>query len=123
MLTYRELDRSEFDRIPKEATDGITLPDSNCRVVAAINDRDQIVAIWAAVAVVHLEPIWIKEEHRKSPTLIRRLWAALRNVLKTEGVQSTMTVIPNNKPATRRIAEWCGAREVDGKLFFLDVGA
>lgn len=122
-LTFRELDPAEFSQIPSEATGGYQLPASNCKVVAGIDESGKIAACWAAVAVVHLEPLWVREDYRKSGYVIRRLWTLLKDVLLKQGVRTTLTVIADAVPVTRKVASWCGAREVPGKLFFLDISS
>lgn len=121
MLTFRELDPSEFKDIPLEALGGHQLPTENCRVVAGIDKSGKIAAIWVALAVVHLEPLWIREDHRNSGYVLRRLWTCLKDVLAPLGVRRTLTVIADSVPVTGRIANWLGAEEIPGKLFFLDV--
>jgi hypothetical protein len=121
VLTFRELAQSEFSQIPPEALDGRQLPTDNCRVVAGIDKDGRIAAVWCAIAVVHLEPLWIRPDQRRSAYILKRLWQNLRSILRTLGVQSTLTVIADSVPVTRKIAAWCGARPVEGKLYFLDI--
>lgn len=122
-LTFRELHPSEYCKIPPEATQGRQLPNEGVKVVVAL-DGDQIVGMWCAMAVVHLEPLWIASTHRNSPSVLRRMWNVLRASLVAEGVASTLTVIDEeHSPVTAHLAQWLGGTPLPGRLWFINVAA
>lgn len=118
-LTYRELSESEFAKIPLEATAGFRLPPGIGRVIAAF-DGDDIVAVCGVLPILHLEPLWVAENHRGGKT-IKRLWDAVRGLVKSIGAARVFIV---TSPNTERIARWCGAVDLGDqhKLLYLDVG-
>jgi NADH:ubiquinone oxidoreductase subunit D len=119
MLTYRELDPSEFPSIPPEALDGHELPTmGGVRVFAAL-DGDKIKACWVVIGVIHAEPIWLAPDVRKSPTVIRRLAAGVKGILEDWGYTTAVAIIPDSVPATRRIAQWLRAKEIPGRIFLM----
>lgn len=118
-MIFKILDASEHAQIPPEAIGGHTLPEGS--LVAVGMEEGRIVAVWCAVTVVHLEPLWIREDRRKSTYILRRLWMTLRNALASLGVKHTLTVISPAVPVTERIASWCGAQRVNGSLYALNV--
>ena len=106
--------------MPPEALAGHSLPAGSV-AAGAIDSSGRIVAVWCAITVVHLEPLWISPEHRHSPFILRRLWGALRDALRDLGVRHTLTVISPDVPVTARIAERLGAERMPGDLYTLNV--
>lgn len=117
-MEFRELTRDEFSRIPADATAGYGPfnPDIH-RVVGAINPAGEIIAVWTLVMVPHAEPIWIRKDYRKHPTIIRRLWDGVKSILKSAGLTGVVAVIPDSVPADKRIAEWLGASPLPGAIY------
>lgn len=126
-LTYdfRELEPDEFGLVPAEATGGLALPtDDRCRVFAAL-DGGKVVAIWCIIPVVHCEPLWIDEAHRGSgngsSAILGGLWGKMSDALRELDVKIALSMVRDDRPSTRRIAERLGAAEFPGKLFVLSI--
>jgi hypothetical protein len=113
-LTFRELEPEEFDRVPTEALDGLKL--GNARVSAAF-EGDKLVGVWCVVFVLHAEPIWVREDHRGHPTLIRRLWDGVKSIVRAEGLPGAVAIVPDSVPEDARIAEWIGAKPIPGAIY------
>ncbi len=114
-LIFRELGPTEFDRVPAEATDGFRLRPQH-RVAAALEGED-VVGIWVVAVALHAEPIWIREDHRKSPTIVRRLWDNVKAIVRDMGSPGVVGIIPDSVPADKRIAEWLGAEPIPGAIY------
>ena len=120
-MEYRALGRDEYEKIPSEALDGMKMPDTGL-VFAAVDEAGGVAAIWAMIPVVHLEPLWISAEHRKSPTIIRRLWNLVSDAMSAMGLKAAVAVILDSKVETRRVADWLGAEELPGRVFMVTPG-
>lgn len=120
-MIFRELRPHEYVDVPAEALDGYRLPDEGCRVFGAF-DGDRLVGMWALVEALHAEPVWVAEGHRRSPTILRRLWGLVREAVRESGARSVVSVVLDSRPQTIRLAEWVGARPIAGKLYLLKVG-
>jgi hypothetical protein len=114
-VIFRELGCDEFDRIPPEAIGGVRLRPSH-RVAAALEGED-IVGVWVVGLALHAEPIWIREDHRKSPTIVRRLWDNVKAIVRDMGCPGVVGIIPDSVPADKRIAEWLGAEPIPGAIY------
>ena len=117
MLIYRELDPTEFDKIPAEALDGELPIAGGIRIFAGLDKNSgKIMAIWCVLAVVHAEPVWLAKEVRHSPTVLRRLAEGMKGILRSMGQSKAVAIIPADAPKTKRIAQWLGAKELPGRM-------
>lgn len=117
-MEYRVLHPDEYIKLPDDfpAPDGLT-PD-NTAIVAAIDEEGEVVAAWVLCMVWHSEPLWIREDHRKSATLIRRMAETVKKVCKVLRIKTHYAVIPT--PVLKKIAEWYGAKPMPGELYRYD---
>ena len=122
MVTFRELEPEEFKDVPEEALGGFELPTVGCRVFAAIDEVGKIAAIWVMLAVMHIEPLWIRGDHRRSPTILRRLWNMVSDAMDEMGLKAVFSMILDSNTATTRLAEWLDARVIPGKVVMLVAG-
>ena len=120
-LEYRELSEEEFDLIPTDVLDGLKLP-PGVRVAGAW-DGDKLVGVWCFMLVghVHCEPLWVRPEYRKRGRIIPRMWAQVLNFTREAGMGAVLSVIADDKPETKRVAEFVGAEPVPGKLYIYRV--
>lgn len=99
-VVIRELRPEEFGRLS-----GIgpfagrvvpaTLPG---RILVAESPTGHIVAIWGALHVIHVEPLWIIPDYRKNPGLGRRLLTRMRALLRDMGVTRAFAVLGPELP-------------------------
>jgi hypothetical protein len=114
-VIYRELRPDEFERIPGVALGGYRATPTH-RIVAAL-DSDEIVGIWVVALVPHAEPIWIREDHRNSAVIIRRLWDGVKKIVRDMSCGGVVGIIPDSVPADKRIAEWLDAEKLPGNVY------
>jgi hypothetical protein len=87
------------------------------RVIAAIDDDGAIVAVVGVFTAVHLDPLWIREDHRQSPSILRRLWVATKRILAADGIRAVIGT--SNTEIVDRLCAWAGGRAVPGRLYVI----
>ena len=112
-MEFRELKPHEIKTVPP--IQGWSLDPS--QRVAGCFDNGEIIGVWATTVALHAEPIWIREDHRKSPVIIRRLWEKVKEIVKDMGGHGVVGIIPDDVPADKRLAEWLGATEIPGHIY------
>jgi len=117
-LIYRELLPEEFHLAPREVVGSEGFSPENSRILAAFNEKGEIVSTWTMFLMVHIEPFWIREDYRKSMTVMRRMAEHMKGMLKRYGFQSCYTVVMAATPVLERFAYWFGAKKVEGNLFY-----
>ena len=105
------------------ATGGLPNPAFNRILVAEVGGPGgEVVGYWMVLTCVHAEPIWIKDEHRKRPGLIRRLWGAVWQVLQENDVQIAFACITDKDAASNvPLAMRLGFEKVPGDLYYIRV--
>jgi hypothetical protein len=74
-----------------------SLNSTNVRVAVVEDDAGDIVGTIAAFRVLHVHGLWIKEDHRRSPSIGCRLLLALRRIAKHWGAEVALTErVPDN---------------------------
>ena len=116
-LTYRELTPEEFPMAPREVPGSEIFNPSNSRILACFNDAGEIVSTWTIYASIHIEPFWIREDYRKSKSIMRRMTEHMKALLRMGGQRSCYTVVMGSTPVLERFARWFGAKKVDGTLY------
>ena len=123
-LVYRELTPEEFAKAPREVEGSEIFTPDNSRIIAAINEKGEIVATWTAFAMIHIEPFWVREDYRGNSRIMLRMTQAMRKMLRESGVQSVYTVVMEKTPVLKKFAEWWGAKKVEGDLYYwVDTGS
>lgn len=117
-LTYRELEPDEFHLAPREVPGSDVYNAANCRILAAFNEAGEVVATWTMFGMIHIEPFWIREDYRKSMTIMRRMTEHMKAMLKESKIGCVYTVVMDSTPVLRKFAEWFGAKRVDGSLYY-----
>ena len=118
MLTYRELTPEEFDLAPREVPGSEIYTPLNSRILAAFNEQGEVVSTWTVFTMTHIEPFWVREDYRKSMSIMRRMTENMKALLKGSGIPAVYTVVMDSTPVLRKFAEWFGAKKVDGTLFY-----
>lgn len=117
MITYRPLKPEEFPRAPREVPGSEMFTPENSQIVAAIDEQGEIVATFTLFICAHLEPMWIRQDHRHSPTILRRMTEAMKGLMRTLGIKEAYSVVLETTPVLARYAEWFGAVRVPGVLY------
>lgn len=116
-LTYRELTAEEIPQAPREVEGSALYTSDNCRILAAINEKGEVVATWTIFFMAHIEPFWVREDYRKSMTIMRRMTEHMKALLKRLGIGQVYTVVMDRTPVLAKFARWFGATKIDGTLF------
>lgn len=106
--------------VPAEALDGYALHE-NAVAAAAINGDGEVVGVWCAMLVLHAEPIWVRPDYRKHPSLLKRLWGAFREIASDLGARQAVSVVLESNRETVRLAEWVGAEKLKGSVWMLNM--
>src|SRR3990172_4951559 len=85
--------------------------------VVAVNEDGEIVAFCGAVVVCHLDPLWVRPDYRRHPALLRRLWQAVKFVLRDAGVGVAFGMAKDSQPEIGRLCKWVGGFLVDGRMY------
>jgi len=115
MLTYRELDRPEWDRIPPDAVGNYPLDGRDMRIAVA-EESGQVVGVWCITPVVHMEPVWVAPSHRGHPTLLRRLVGLVKSIGRKIGCDILVAIVPDDNPGTQRIERYLKAETIPGHI-------
>lgn len=88
--------------------------------VAVVEVDGEIVAYWVAWYALHLEPLWIAPEHRKTLSVVKGIVAQMQEVTEASGEPSAFcTIEAENLPVVSDYAERLGFLEAPGKLYYL----
>lgn len=117
-VEYRELGPDEFHLAPREVPGSEDYTPENSRIIAGIDGNGEVVATFTLFLCPHLEPVWIREDHRHSATIPRRLAEAMKALLREIGCPNAYTVVLNKTPVLHRFARFFGFAPVDGSLYF-----
>lgn len=98
-----------------------TLPFRPQDGVVAVNDKDELVAVCGLVSIVHLDPLWVREDYRHHPTLLKHLWTSIRAYMISLGVKVALSVA--DKPVAQRLlTRLVGAQELPGRVYAIYTG-
>lgn len=119
-VLIRALTPDEYPRLAGlPFTSVIGIPDPQlCSVLVAENSAGEIVGLWSAMPVVHLEGLWVREDYQKT-TVLGRLHKAMRTLLATLGVRSCFTYVED--PSVLIIALKAGFQRLRGDLLYLEL--
>lgn len=124
-LVVRELPPEEFDLLLQSPLfQQFGLPNlQHTRVVVAQEvGTGKLAAYWMIYDAVHVEPLWIDDQHRKRPGLARQLWGGVQRVLEQTDANTAYATIADqdmamNLPQATRL----GFKKVPGALFYITV--
>src|SRR4030043_137058 len=118
-MHVRELPLEEWDRVRNLghfATCGLPNPEYS-RILVVETDEGQIVGIWFAMNVVHLEGLWIEPSHRGKSAVGRKLLYGMMKFLKNENVKNVFTL--SIEPYITRLALHAGFKQLPGEALVL----
>lgn len=117
-LIYRELKPEEFHLAPREVPGSDVYNATNSRILAAINENGEVVATWTMFAMIHIEPFWVREDYRKSMSIMRRMAENMKALLRESKIGCVYTIVMDSTPVLQKFAKWFGATKVDGSLYY-----
>lgn len=117
-LIYRELKPEEFHLAPREVPGSDVYNATNSRILAAINEKGEVVATWTMFAMIHIEPFWVREDYRKSMSIMRRMAENMKALLRESKIGCVYTIVMDSTPVLQKFAKWFGATKVDGSLYY-----
>lgn len=125
-LTVRRLPADEWEllrQIPLFAP-GRPLPDpkSNWVVVAQRQDGS-LAGFWFVFTALHAEPVWLADDCRQKPGILRRMWRGVSDILRGLDQPSAYAVILDSDIPTgiTNQALRMGFQQIPGKLYFVNV--
>lgn len=91
-MTTRVLPYEDWSRLDETdlASHWRTLPSGSVIIVA--EDGGRIVGTWALLQAFHVEGLWVDPGYRRTGVAARRLIAAMRQIVKSYGVEMVFTM-------------------------------
>jgi hypothetical protein len=87
----RDLPVEEWHRLEGHpALQGHTLPDPLTSRAIITEENNEIVGVWFAIQVIHIEPVWIREDQRKGWVPIA-LYRGMRRLLDSCSLKSVFS--------------------------------
>lgn len=118
MIT-RELPAEEWSKLSGTELETVwPVLDPHSATVVVVEEHDQIIACWTAMAVTHLEGIWIAPAHRKG-SVGGRLLRAMMDLLRARSIKTVVTAAMSDE--VRGLIEHFGGSELPGSHFVLKV--
>ena len=126
-VTVRVLPPEEFEllkHLPPFDKSGLPNPERSWPVVAQ-DQKGNIVGYWWVYLGAHVEPVWIAEEFRAKPGLLRRMWRGVHGILEKIGHSVAYGVILDQDIPTGTLGQALrlGFQAIPGKLYFVNAEA
>lgn len=94
--------------------------------VGAVDEEGEVVSCVGIYPAPHLSPLWIREDHRKSPTILRRVWETLKQELYDRDIHDVEIGLLEHDPGpeheadvVRIITDLAGGEEVKARTFVI----
>jgi len=122
-MKVRELHPSEWGRLSETELGPLidAMPLEHTMVLVVEDDAGEIVGCWGCYSILHVEGLWIRDDHRLKGSVGRRLWTAMRAFLTAKGAGGAVTASMNDD--VTYMLERAGARKLPGEHFYLPVRA
>jgi len=120
-MTVRELPPREWARLSETELGPLieAMPPAHTMVLVVEDDEGQIVGCWGCYSILHVEGLWIREDHRRKGSVGRRLWTAMRAFLVAKGAGGAVTASMDHDVTA--MLERVGARKLPGEHFYVPV--
>lgn len=90
--------------------------------IAVVEVDEQIVAYWVCWYGLHAEPLWIHEDHRKSPGVVGGIVEGMRSIIEQSREPAVFCVIEaENQDVVGGYAARLGFHTAPGTLYYLVV--
>ena len=116
-MTSRVLPRAEWDRLKGTEAETVwpLLPES--AQVLVVEDGTAIAGCWVLLPVLHVECLYVAPEHRKKPSVARRLLAGMRRLVRDSGGRGVVTAATSDD--VRDLLTHIGATKVPGDHYVM----
>lgn len=90
--------------------------------IACVEVDGQIVAYWVVWYALHVEPLWVTEEQRKHPAVIKGIVTEMQRIVEGTGEPAAFCVIEEaNLQHVAPYADRLGFQAAPGTLFYVVV--
>ena len=122
METYRELPSVEWHRLADHEPFNLGgLPDpERWRIIVAEDESGTIVGLCGLYDAVHLDPFWIREDHRHT-AVFEGLWLKTKETLQGAGVTIVFSTVSDALPEMHALLRRFGYQPAPGKLYLLSI--
>lgn len=93
--------------------------------IAVVEDDGVIVAYWVVWYAMHLEPLWVREDHRSSPAVIKNIMRQVQEIVVASDAPSAFCVVEDVAAgeAVAQYADRLGFQKAPGQLYYVVVQA
>ncbi len=114
----RVLDRTEWPRlVGTELELAIPYLPADTQVIVVEDDRHSIIGAWALVRVLHVEGVWVREDHRKRGAVARQLLRTMTKAARGLGAETVVTGALTDE--VRRLIAGLGGARLPGDQYVL----
>lgn len=89
--------------------------DEDDTLIVCVEDENQILAYWPIWRTVHVDGLWVAEDARKTPAVLRALLAGVSATLRQNSIGRHFAVLET--PEMEAMAERLGYTKVPGALY------
>lgn len=88
--------------------------------VLVVEDHGEIVGCWSVMTCVHVEGLWIDPRYRRKVAVGRRLWGAMKTIVKQRGATGALMCAVTEESRSRIESQLHGI-EVLGRHFAVNL--
>lgn len=88
--------------------------------IAVVEVEGEIVAYWCAWYALHIEPLWVREDQRKHPAVIKGIVDEIHAIMDATPARSAFCLIdPADEATVLPYAQRLGFHAAPGNLYYL----
>lgn len=93
--------------------------------IAVVEVDGVIVAYWVVWYAMHLEPLWVHPDHRKSPAVIKNIVAQVQDIVVASEAPAAFCIVEDVEAgeAVAQYADRLGFQQAPGQLYYVVVQA
>jgi hypothetical protein len=93
--------------------------------IAVVEDDGEIIAYWVVWYALHLEPLWVREDHRTSPVVIKQIVQQVQEIVIATEMPAAFCVVEDVEAGetVARYADRLGFMRAPGTLYYVVVQA
>lgn len=124
-VTVRELPVAEWPRVVALGHDAFKAgvpPAEGHKFLVAEEPDGTVVGYVVAYTAVHVEPLWVREDYRRKPGVVRKLWRGAAAMLQRAGVTwAFATISIHEAPSNQALGQHLGFTRLPADLYFLEI--